>query len=283
MSDQPDRQRAPYWIAVSAVLTGFAGGVFVTLLAELVGSAFGSPAANPTPAVNITADFLFDGAFVAAALYFARITRSFNRSDFGYRRISWRLAVGALLVAAVVYYGGTLIYSDLVSLHGTDTLPGDMGVKQSVWAAVFVSLFVCVAAPVAEEFFFRGFLFGLLSRMRVRAGGRELGPWIAAVVVGLLFGLAHYDSAQPQFLVPLGILGFVLCILRWRTRSLYPCMALHSINNCIALGVNELHLGAGEIAAVTVGSLALIALLTGPLAQRGAGAAAAAAAPAAGL
>ncbi len=283
MSGEPDKQRAPYWIAASAVLTGFAAGVFVTLLVELVGSAFGSPAASPTPAVNITADFLFDGAFVASALYFVRITRSFDRADFGYRRISWKLGVGALLLAAVVYYGGTLLYSALLSLHGTDTLPGNMGVKQSVWAAVFVSLFVCVAAPMAEEFFFRGFLFGLLSRMRVRVGGRELGPWIAAVVVGLLFGLAHYDSAQPQFLVPLGFLGFVLCILRWRTRSLYPCMALHSINNCVALGVNELHLNAGEIALVTAGSLALIALVTGPLAQRRAGAVASATAPAGGL
>ena len=54
--------------------------------------------------------------------------------------------------------------------------------------------------------------------------------------VGLLFGLAHFDSAQPEYLVPLGFLGFVLCIVRWRTGSLYPCMALHSINNCIALG-----------------------------------------------
>jgi membrane protease YdiL (CAAX protease family) len=282
VSGEPDKQRAPYWIAASAVLTGFAAGVFVTLLAELVGSAFGSPTTSPTPAVNITADFLFDGAFVASALYFARITRSFDRADFGYRRIPWRLGVGALLVAAVVYYGATLLYSDLLALHGTDTLPGDMGVKQSVWAAAFVALFVCVAAPVAEEFFFRGFLFGLLSRMRVRVGGRELGPWIAAVLVGLFFGLAHYDSAQPQFLVPLGFLGFVLCIVRWRTRSLYPCMALHSINNCVALGVNELHLGAAAIAALTAGSLALIALLTGPLAQRREGAAAAAAAPSGG-
>ncbi len=268
MSDEAQRQRAPYWIALAAVLTGFAAGVFVTLVVELVGSALGSPATKPTPAVNIAADFLFDAAFVGSALYFTTITKAMGRGDFGYRRIPWRLGIGALFAAAFIYYAGTLLYAQLLHLSGTDRLPSGLGIKTSTWAAVFTALFVCVVAPMAEEFFFRGFLFGLLRRMRVSVAGRELGPWIAAVVVGLLFGLAHYDSAQPQYLVPLGFLGFVLCILRWRTRSLYPCMALHSINNCVALGVNELALNGGEIVALTAASLLVIALLTAPLAER---------------
>ncbi len=120
---------------------------------------------------------------------------------------------------------------------------------------------------MAEEFFFRGFLFGVLRRMHVRIAGREFGPWVAAVIVGLLFGLAHFDSAQPEFLIPLGFLGFVLCILRWRTGSLYPCMALHSINNCIALRSERATSAGppGDIVALTIGALALIALVTGPL------------------
>jgi hypothetical protein len=47
-------------------------------------------------------------------------------------------------------------------------------------------------------------------------------------------------------------------------------MALHSVNNCIALGVNEGHWNAAEIVALIAGSLALIALVTGPL-SRGTG------------
>ena len=86
-------------------------------------------------------------------------------------------------------------------------------------------------------------------------------------MVALLFGLAHFDSAQPQYLIPLGFLGFVLCIVRWKTRSLYPCMALHSINNSIAMGVNEFHWSAGEIVALTAAALAVIAVVTGPLSR----------------
>jgi len=68
-------------------------------------------------------------------------------------------------------------------------------------------------------------------------------------------------------LIPLGFLGFVLCIVRWKTGSLYPGMALHSVNNCIALGVNELAWGAGRILALCIGALLTIALFTVPLSK----------------
>jgi hypothetical protein len=44
-------------------------------------------------------------------------------------------------------------------------------------------------------------------------------------------------------------------------------MALHSVNNCVALGANELSWGAGKIVALCVGALLMIALLTGPLSR----------------
>ncbi len=124
-----------------------------------------------------------------------------------------------------------------------------------------------VAAPIAEEFFFRGFLFGTLRRWHVRVSGHELGPWIAAVIVGILFGLAHTGSASPQYLVPLGFLGFVLCVMRWRTRSLYPCIALHAFNNALALGYNELHWSTQGILGLVVASVLAVGAITLPLAR----------------
>jgi membrane protease YdiL (CAAX protease family) len=97
--------------------------------------------------------------------------------------------------------------------------------------------------------------------------GREIGTWVAAVLTGVLFGFAHTGSAASQFLIPLGFLGFVLCLVRWRTRSLYPCMAIHSLNNSLALGVDQ-HWAAGEIVALLVAALALIAAVTWPLSAR---------------
>jgi len=264
---QTEPPRVPYWMALGAVLLGFAAGIFITVFVQLIGTAFGSPAAHPTAAVNLTADFLFDAAFVGAALYFTVIRGVMGRAEFGYRRIQWRTGILGVLLGGLAYYLVTLAYGAFFQVHGTDKLPSDLAVHRSTWAAIWACVFVCAAAPMAEEFFFRGFLFGVLRHMRINAGGREIGPWVAAVIVALLFGLAHFDSAQPQYLIPLAFLGFVLCIVRWKTRSLYPCMALHSINNCIAMGVNEFHWSAGEIVALTVGALALIAAVTWPLSR----------------
>jgi hypothetical protein len=266
---QPSPERVPpaLWIAPAAVLLGLAGGVFVSLFIEILGSAFGSPLAHPTPAVTLIADYFFDFAFVAAALWFAVLQARMRPADFGYRRISWRLGVSAFLIAAISYYVVTSLYSSLLNLHGTDRLPSELGASHSTAAAIGAAVFVCAVAPMAEEFFFRGFLFGVLRRLPISVAGRQLGPWVAAVIVGLLFGLAHSGSAASQYLVPLGFLGFVLCLVRWRTGSLYPCMALHCVNNCLALGVNQLNWGAGLIIVLTLGSLLAIALVTGPLSR----------------
>jgi hypothetical protein len=45
-------------------------------------------------------------------------------------------------------------------------------------------------------------------------------------------------------------------------------MALHSINNSLALGISQLHWTAGEIVALIAGALAVIGVLTAPLGQR---------------
>jgi uncharacterized protein len=262
-----ERERTPYWVALAALLFGFAAAIFFQVIVQLIGTASGSSAAHPTPAMNNADNYLLDLSFVGSALYFTTVRGVVGGPEFGYRRIPWRTGLSALLAAGFAYYVVTLAYAAIFSVHGTDKLPSGLGLHHAGWEVV-TALFVCAVAPMAEEFFFRGFLFGVLRRMRIRAWGHELGPWVAAVFVGLLFGLAHFDSAQPQFLIPLGFLGFVLCIVRWKTGSLYPCMALHAINNCIALGVNELGWNAGEIVALTVGALALIAVVTGPLSQR---------------
>jgi membrane protease YdiL (CAAX protease family) len=259
------RERPPYWLALGALVLGFA---VYAVLSTVVIAVTGSSTAHPSPAASNISNFIFDLSFVGAALYFTTVSRRIGRLEFGYRRISWRTGLTALIAAGAAYYALTLVYSAVFSLHATDRLPSGLGLHQTSWKIV-VAVYVCAMAPMCEEFFFRGFLFGILRRMHITIGGREAGPWVAAAIVGVLFGLAHFDSAQPEFLIPLGFLGFVLCIVRWRTGSLYPCMALHSLNNSVALAVNE-HLGwgTGGTIAVVVGSLAVIALVTGPLSAR---------------
>jgi membrane protease YdiL (CAAX protease family) len=271
--DEPRAHPLSLLMAPAAVIIGLAAGLIVTFIVQGVGHAFGSPINNPTPAVELVSDYLFDLCFVGAALYLAVLRRGLmgaavtRASEFGYRRIPWRVGVGAVVIAAGAYYGISYVYGLLVTIHGSDKLPSELGVTHSTAAAIATTVFVCAVAPICEEFFFRGFLFSVLRQMRVRLFGQEWGTLVAALIVALLFGLAHSGSAKPEYLIPLGLLGFVLCLVRWFTGSLYPCMAIHAINNAVALGVNELHWGPAPIIAVAVAALAAIALVTGPLSR----------------
>ena len=115
-----------------------------------------------------------------------------------------------------------------------------------------VCALVCVVAPVCEEILFRGFIFRSLANWR--------GPWPAAIATGILFGLVHGLSAPAADLVPLALLGFVLCVVYRSTGSLYPCMAVHLVNNALALGSDE-NWGAGKVIALMAGAFAVLALL----------------------
>jgi membrane protease YdiL (CAAX protease family) len=262
-----DLPRWPLWVVPASILLGFIGGEVGIVLVDIVGSIAGASVSHPTPAMAIGGSIVFDLCFLAAAIWLASLSKETAPADFGFRRVSWRPAVVSVGAAAAGYYILTAVYATVFKLTGTDKLPSEFGVARSTWALIGTAAFVCVVAPIAEETFFRGFFFGALRRIHVPLAGRELGPWIAAVVTGIMFGLAHYDSAQPEYLIPLGFLGFVLCLVRWRTGSLYPGMALHSANNSLALGV-QLHWSLAGTVALVLGSWALIAAVVGPLGAR---------------
>jgi membrane protease YdiL (CAAX protease family) len=246
------------WTGLAALTAGFGLWLVATAVVAIVAQSSGSSLAHPTHAVNFALSLAFDLGFVAAALFFAVGQAGGRPPDFGYRRVGPGLAVGALVAAGLSYYGVSALYASVFHITGQDKVPnlGQIGTP----------VFVCLIAPIAEELFFRGFMFGALRRLSIRVAGRDVATVVAAVITGLLFGLAHGGSASPQYLIPLGLLGFILCLVRWGTGSLYPCMALHSVNNSLALGVDSLHWNAGEILALMVGSVAVIAALTGPLA-----------------
>ena len=112
-----------------------------------------------------------------------------------------------------------------------ETLPKELGADDSDVALVAVAILVCVLAPLAEEFFFRGYFFTALRSWR--------GMWPAAIITGMVFGAIHAGSSDPAFLLPLAALGTGLCLLYVRTGSLYPCVAAHALNNSIAFGVSQ--------------------------------------------
>jgi hypothetical protein len=174
------------------------------------------------------ATFVQDGALVALAFGIARLSGPHPRWHLGLRRT----APGrSLLLAAGVFVAFVLFlvaWSAILGIQEQDDLAQELGAEESTVNLVAVALLVCVAAPIAEELFFRGFLFGALRK--------PIGWIAAALVTGIVFGLIHAGGTDAVFLVPLAVLGAVLCLLyRW-TGSIIPGMGVHAFNNAFALG-----------------------------------------------
>jgi membrane protease YdiL (CAAX protease family) len=88
-------------------------------------------------------------------------------------------------------------------------------------APTFLS--VVIVAPFAEEWLCRGVILkGLL---------RHYSPREAIIWSAVLFGVLHMNPWQaiPAFCIALAI-GWIY----WRTRSLWPCIFMHTVNNSIA-------------------------------------------------
>jgi CAAX protease family protein len=251
----------PAWMAPAALGVAFIVAIFGGIVVALVGRAFGASLDHAPPAVNLAATIVQDLAFVGTALAFARQRGPLSPAQLGLRRTPLRAALGMMAVTLIGFYVLSGLWAALLNLHERDQLPNDLGIHQSTAALVAACVLVTVIAPVAEELLFRGFFFTALRGWR--------GPWVAALVTGLVFGAIHVASAPVAFLAPLALLGFLLCLLRWKTGSLLPCMSVHALNNAIAFGVNEAHWTAGQTILLILGANGVILLGSVPFLRGG--------------
>ena len=246
------------WMGFVALLLGFVAAAVGAVILTLIGAAFDGSVvasgklANPSPAINILATVVQDLCLIGAALILARISGRPRPWDFGLHGTRFWPAVGWSLLTWVSFLAVTLAWVALVGAEDVaDTLPSELGADKSSVALVSVGILVCVLAPLAEEFFFRGFFFTALRSWK--------GIWPAALVTGLIFGGIHAGSSNIAFLVPLAFFGFALCLLYAKTGSLYPCIAIHAANNSVAFSSSQDW--GWQMAPVLAGSLALLALI----------------------
>lgn len=87
-----------------------------------------------------------------------------------------------------------------------------------------IAVGVAIAAPVCEEYFFRGVLLKGLATRR--------SQWRALGISAFLFSLFHLD---PVGLLARTELGLVFGFLYLRTGSLWPGIAAHAANNSVSM------------------------------------------------
>jgi len=131
-------------------------------------------------------------------------------------------AAGALL--GIITYGVILqaVGADAASPRQEDLDP----IFESRTILPLTGFAVLVMAPLAEEIFFRGFIFGGLIR--------PLGVTGAMVASGVLFGIFHITSVDTLGVVlPFSAIGALFAWLYYRSGSLWPGMGAHFLFNVV--------------------------------------------------
>jgi membrane protease YdiL (CAAX protease family) len=215
------------------VLIGFgiSGLALIVIGSVFVGGAMavtGEVEGAPIIAAGVIGTLIFDTGLVL--LVYLLIVRRYRLTweTFGFRspgRHWWVPPVAALGVFVV--NGG---YNAVMRAIGLDALSPDQELDDLFDTRALLPLigfFTLITAPLAEEIFFRGFIFpGLIGR---------LGVWGAALASGLFFGAVHITSIDTAGLViPLGAIGVLLAVLYARTGSLWVNIGTHFLINAVA-------------------------------------------------
>ena len=132
------------------------------------------------------------------------------------------IAISIIISFLIIYFGieipGYQVQEDILPLFGD-------GMSNLVIAGIVIVLI----APIVEEFFFRGFLLRSLSD--------KVGIYYGSAITAFLFAIFHF---QWQSIIPIFILSLIINSLVIRTRSIYPAIGFHILNNGISFAVQLL-------------------------------------------
>ena len=224
MSTRPAPTGARLWLLVAAPLLVQFG--FVGLGAAVLNALSATPAGKTT-LTNLPQAILLVVAYIVFGVAIWLVARQFGnpREILALRRTpliqGLGLAIGGLIIGVAaaaalepIFHGSA---SQGITVGNIDTLTAGVAFGLS-------ALTIVVGAAVTEELYFRGLLYG---RLDARFG-------VASAVVGSagIFGLAHF---APNTFPALFALGIVLGLVRMRSSSVWPGMAIHGANNVIAV------------------------------------------------
>ena len=172
---------------------------------------------------------LVEGLMVIAVWIFAVRRRGASWASLGLRPVGPRAMYLLPLAVAIVSLLLTAAYTSATSGLGVDILEPPAFDRDILGTGVqrVVTVVAIVAwGPFAEELFFRGFILAALVE--------PLGPLRAAAVSSALFAAAHgsIGAALPVF-----VTGMLLAWLYLRTRSIWPPVTAHALQNFIAVSV----------------------------------------------
>ena len=151
-----------------------------------------------------------------------------TREELGMTRLPSWADIGLAPAGFVVYFlaSAIMVYIATLVVPGFDLEQAqDIGFRNIAQSYEMLLAFaiLVIAAPLAEEVLFRGYLYGKLRK--------AVPVWVAMLVTSALFGFVH---GQLNVAIDVFVLSLVMCILREITGSIWAGVLLHSIKNAVA-------------------------------------------------
>jgi len=224
----------PRWNLLDALLIGAVSIVIIFIGFFVIGSVtefiqWQPEAKDTTPYPLVIAIIALEGFGILAGIYLLGIARKkISLKDLGAVKpsLSWlkKAALAAILMIPVMGFIAAIIQM-LLGLPPNNPqlefiVPADFSYITAVVMLVVAGFFV----PLAEELYFRGVLYSALRN--------HFGIGIGAIVSSLIFGALHGDIsiAGATF-----VMGLVLAYFYEKSRSIWPSVLIHALNNSLKL------------------------------------------------
>jgi hypothetical protein len=233
----PDVPRWPLWLPVAGIGCGVTFGLIV--LSVIAGIAH----KTSSPGLTAAGTVVIDVSVVVACLLFAGLVTRPRPEQFGLRGAAPKFTAQVAALGALAYFLFSVVYEAIVRPNNPQKVVESLGADTNKLLLIVGAVVVIAIAPVCEELFFRGILFTILRQ--------RMPLWPAALIDGVLFGFVHGSLVIVPVLAALGVM---FCYVYERTGSIFPTIALHSLNNTIAYGATTHH---GWPPALAVGAVVM--------------------------
>ncbi|MEE8369226.1 MAG: CPBP family intramembrane glutamic endopeptidase [Dehalococcoidia bacterium] len=228
LSQTEQRDHTPWGTADIAKAIGFVvlGAVAILIPAVIAIALLDRPDSEAETLISLAPSLALEGLLVLVVVRFTVGKYRCSWSDLGFRPVE---RGGFWLPPLLVIGAWTIVvgYFALVDVVGAGALADqsqfpDEAFKSPV-VIPLVGVLAIIAAPLAEETFFRGFVF---RGMRNRWG--LVG---AAFASGLLFGVAHF---LPILYIPFTLIGMLFAFGYVYSRSLWVPISAHLLFNSVS-------------------------------------------------
>jgi uncharacterized protein len=203
---------------------------YIAIIGVLVGVTAGLDEADERAAAALAVLTLLSTLWIGLVVFLVAWRRGIPLAALGLEvPARWRTVALTVLASYGVVAAYTIALVIVQQVSGRDLdllregnpLPDYATSSRFTWTVVGVA--VVVVAPLAEELFFRGLLFGALRQF--------WGLWPALLVSGLAFSAVHLNLSV---MVPYALIGIVFAWSYHRSGSLWTPIAAHAIVNGIA-------------------------------------------------